>query len=135
MANASGYDYFKIVAMNADASVRGKDGQANGVVKGIAGLNPLFSVPNSIFVLARGEDIYNVQANSKSDKVFAIITLATAYPGFGALGNAASGVGAGAKTTAIAKEVGVGLQEVNTTVNFMNDMGAFDTYKYGPLQQ
>jgi hypothetical protein len=50
-----------------------RNGQAPGIVKGIAGLNPLVSVPNSLKILIKEEDIYEVEASSGTDKTFAIV--------------------------------------------------------------
>src|SRR5690606_2004403 len=45
-----------------------RNGQAPGLVKAVAGLNPLVSVPNAVTVLKTEKDIYGVEASSLIDK-------------------------------------------------------------------
>ena len=81
-ATTSGLEYVKAIAKSGDAWAAGttaeydRGGQAPGVLKTIAGLNPLVSVPNAIKVLSHSEDIYGSEANTKIDKGMAATELA-----------------------------------------------------------
>ncbi|WP_317126952.1 RHS repeat-associated core domain-containing protein, partial [Chitinophaga rhizosphaerae] len=132
LANSSGLAYVKIVTMLVDDAARGKDGQLPGLVKAVAGANPLFGIPNSINVLYHKKDLFGMDASSKLDQTLAKINIVSGI-GFGRiLGAGAKGIGAaatyssGLEATATAAKV---LDWTNYIVQGTSDAGWLDYFK------
>ncbi len=124
-ASATGFgSRLKWMFKSGDAWVYGwgeysRGGQAPGVVKAIAGLNPLVSVPNALSVLTTDEDIYGVEASSTTDKVLAGAALIAPFS-----------PGANTSKALLGKEAaGKVVDGVNTAVQASNDAGLLDPIK------
>ena len=93
----------------------GKGSTINHIMQGVAGTNPLISVPNAVKVLITGKDIYNQNATSTTDKTFAAAALIAPFIG------PESSIG---KTTA-----GEIINNTNTAAQFVNDAGWLNKLK------
>ncbi|MBS9526004.1 hypothetical protein KI659_18435, partial [Litoribacter alkaliphilus] len=96
-----------------------RNGQAPGVVKAIAGINPLISVPNAINVLKNEKDIYGVEASSNLDQILAATALVAPFNLGGNVSREVLG-----KSTA-----GKIIDGVNTAAQVINDAGILDQIK------
>ncbi len=91
----------------------------HNIAKGVAGLNPLWSVPNAISVLTIEEDFYGDKADSKLDKGLAVFSII-----------APMNPGAGTSKALLNKQtVGKVADGVNTAVQFANDAGLLNDLK------
>ncbi|MCK7553477.1 hypothetical protein MKQ70_00040 [Chitinophaga sedimenti] len=125
LANSSGLDYLKVLATRADAAARGENGQPPALVKGAVGLNPLFSVPNSLNVLIKKKDFYGVDASGKGDQRLAVLNIVASTVGFAKIfGSLAKGMGSTASTAA--GNVGAAVDEFNTVVQLASDTGVLE---------
>jgi RHS repeat-associated protein len=105
---------------NTGNNVEGK--QAPGIVKVVAGLNPLVSIPNAISVLTTETDIYGVEASTKTDKVLAVFGI---LGGFSAFSKIATVANASDKVVKVAETA----DKINTGVQMANDSGVLDVIK------
>lgn len=105
----------------SEEAIKGENGQAPKVIKAFIGINPIASVPNAIKVLATGEDIYKMDANTSIDKGLAgaEIIISLVLPGSGIIGKPLI------QSTKAAKII----DRVNLGVGVADDLGAFDTIK------
>lgn len=128
-ASTSGMERLKWIGKSGDAWAAGtsceynRNGQAPGLLKAIAGLNPLVSIPNAVSVLAKGEDIYGVQANTTSDKVIAGAEIVSGAVGLGGSVGYLDDLSKGAQ-----KAINI-VDNVNTAVQAANDGGLLDEIK------
>jgi hypothetical protein len=128
-ASTSGMERLKWIGKSGDAWAAGtsceynRNGQAPGLLKAIAGLNPLVSVPNAVSVWAKGEDIYGVQANTTSDKVIAVAEAISSAVQVGGTLGWLDDLSKGAQ-----KAINIA-DNVNTSVQAANDSGLLDEIK------
>ena len=121
----SGWDNVVARAKSGDAWAAGtsaeynRNGQAPGIMKAAAGLNPLVSVPNAISVIATGMDMYGVKADTKTDRVLAGVEILSSVVGVSSL----KGITEGAKNTIKAAD------GANTVIQGANDGGLLDGVK------
>ena len=93
-----------------------KEGSAlHSFAKGVAGLG--MGIPNGVLVLTTGTDIYNKEATSTTDKIFATAAIVSVFAP--AISHATLG-----KATA-----GEIIDNANTAIQFINDVGLFNQLK------
>ncbi|NLR62513.1 hypothetical protein HGH93_30760, partial [Chitinophaga polysaccharea] len=126
----SGWDYVLAQAAKGDTWMHDPNGQPPAGVKVIAGLNPLFSVPNSTNILLTKKDFYGMDASSKLDQRLAAVNIVSSVLTFGSLLKlAAVGTGATSQAVNAAQAAGTVMDETNTGVQALNDAGLLDPLK------
>ena len=127
-ASSRGMERLKWIGKSGDAWAAGtsceynRNGQAPGLLKAVAGLTPLVSIPNAVSVLAKGEDVYGVQVNTISDKVLAGEEIVSGAVGLG------GAVGYDDLSIGVQKAINI-VDKVNTAVQVANDGGLLDEIK------
>jgi hypothetical protein len=131
-SGASGAERLKWIARSGDAWAEGstsdyyRDGQPPGLLKAVAGINPLVSVPNAVKVLTVGEDIYGGESNSTTDKVFAGAEIIFSVVGLGGTAGYMDDLSKGAQ-----KALRI-IDNTNTAVQAANDGGLLNEIKNKP---
>ncbi|WP_346319531.1 DUF6443 domain-containing protein [Chitinophaga sp. YIM B06452] len=134
LTTKSGFEYVKGLAIMGDAWARGsgefnREGQAPGIVKGIAGLNPLIGATNSIYSITVKKDMYGVDASSSADQTLAWVGLVSTIPGFGNLAKGAKFLPVGNSVVNAAVGAGTITDDALMEIGFLDDAGFFDPIK------
>lgn len=134
LTTKSGFEYMKGLAIKGDAWARGsgefyRNGQAPGIMKAVANLNPAIGLTNDVISIRTKTDMYGEDASSKFDQTTAWIGVFAAIPGYESLIKTLGVAMFGANVAKNAATVGKTLDYAETSVGFADDAGYLDSIK------